>query len=71
MTDQELQALLQSMVYQRGGYTEPLPQETRPEPTQNQMNPALQQYLAQVFRGGEENQFSPLGLTGGGAGFNT
>jgi len=70
MTDQELQALLQSMVYQRGGYTEPLPQETRPEPMQNQINPALQQYAAQIFQGGQENQFSPLGLTGGGAAYN-
>jgi hypothetical protein len=35
------------------------------------MNPAFMQYAAQNFQGGQENQFSPVGLMGGGAGFNT
>jgi hypothetical protein len=74
MTDQELQALIQSMVYQRNAnsaYSNPLPQETRPEPMPSQMNPALMQYIAQNFQGGQENQFSPVGLMGMGAGYNS
>ena len=73
MTDQELQALIQSMVYQRSAnsaYSNPLPQETRPEPMPSQINPALMQYMAQNFQGGQENQFSPIGLMGGGAAYN-
>jgi hypothetical protein len=73
MTDQELQALIQSMVYQRdanSAYNNPLPQETRPEPMPSQINPAFMQYMAQNFQGGQENQFSPVGLMGGGAGYN-
>jgi hypothetical protein len=73
MTDQELVELIQSMAYQRdanSAYSNPLPQETSPYSRPNQMNPAFEQYMAQVFQGGQENQFSPIGLTGGGAGFN-
>ena len=74
MTDQELQALIQSMVYQRdanSAYSNPLPQETSPYTRPDQMNPAFEQYAAQVFQGGQENQFSPVGLMGMGAGFNS
>jgi hypothetical protein len=89
MTDQELVELIQNMAYQRDGnsaYSNPLPQETSPYTRPDQMNPALEQYRAQVFRGGEENQnYFPtgniseldkqnlfnMGLTGGGAGFNS
>jgi len=74
MTDQELIELIQNMAYQRDGYkgySEPLPQETSPYTRPEQINPALMQYMAQNFQGGQENEFSPLGLTGGGAGFNT
>jgi hypothetical protein len=71
MTDQELQSLLQSMVYQRGGYTEPLPQETSPYTRPDQINPAFEQYMAQLFQGGQQNEFSPIGLTSNGAGFNS
>jgi hypothetical protein len=74
MTDQELVELIQSMAYQRdanSAYSNPLPQETSPYTRPDQINPALEQYRAQVFQGGQENQFSPLGLTGGGAGFNS
>jgi len=71
MTDLELQALLQSIVNQGGGYSDPLPMETSPYTRPDQMNPAFQQYMAQVFQGGQQNQFSPVGLNGGGAGFNT
>jgi len=73
MTDQELIELIQNMAYQRDGYkgySEPLPQETSPYTRPEQINPALMQYMAQNFQGGQENEFSPLGLTGGGAGFN-
>ena len=74
MTDQELQALIQSMVYQRdanSAYSNPLPQETSPYTRPDQINPALMQYMAQNFQGGQENQFSPVGLMGMGAGFNS
>jgi hypothetical protein len=71
MTDLELQALLQSIVNQGGGLSEPLPRETRPYTMPDQMNPAFMQYAAQNFQGGQQNQFSPVGLMGGGAGFNT
>jgi len=89
MTDQELVELIQNMTYQRdanSAYSNPLPQETSPYPVQNQINPALEQYRAQVFQGGQQNQnYFPdgniseldkqslfnMGLTGGGAGFNT
>jgi hypothetical protein len=71
MTDLELQALLQSIVNQGGGYSDPLPRETSPYTRPDQMNPAFMQYMAQVFQGGQQNQFSPVGLNGGGAGFNT
>jgi hypothetical protein len=37
----------------------------------DQINPAFEQYMARVFQGGQQNQFSPVGLNGGGAGFNT
>jgi hypothetical protein len=73
MTDQELQDLIQSMVYQRdanSAYSNPLPQETSPYTRPDQINPALMQYAAQNFQGGQENQFSPVGLMGMGAGFN-
>jgi hypothetical protein len=71
MTDLELQALLQSIANQRGGYSDPLPRETSPYTMPDQMNPAFEQYMARVFQGGQQNQFSPVGLNGGGAGFNT
>jgi hypothetical protein len=71
MTDLELQALLQSIANQGVGYSEPLPRETSPYTRPDQMNPAFMQYMAQVFQGGQQNQFSPAGLNGGGAGFNT
>jgi hypothetical protein len=74
MTDQELVELIQNMAYKRdanSSYSNPLPQETSPYPMQDQINPALQQYVAQVFQGGQENQFSPVGLMGMGAGFNS
>jgi hypothetical protein len=71
MTDLELQALLQSIANQRGGYSEPLPRETSPYTMPDQINPAFMQYAAQNFQGGQQNQFSPVGLMGGGAGFNT
>ena len=71
MTDLELQALLQSIADQGRGYSEPLPRETSPYTRPDQMNPAFMQYMAQVFQGGQQNQFSPVGLMGGGAGFNT
>jgi hypothetical protein len=69
MTDLESQALLQSIVNQGGGYSDPLPRETSPYIKPDQMNPALIGYAAQNFQGGQQNQFSPLGLMGGGAGF--
>ena len=74
MTDQELVELIQNMAYQRdanSAYNNPLPQETSPYTRPDQMNPAFEQYMAQVFQGGQENQFSPVGLMGGGAGFNS
>ena len=73
MTDQELVELIQNMAYKRdanSAYSNPLPQETSPYTRPDQMNPALMQYMAQNFQGGQENQFSPLGLTGGGAAYN-
>jgi hypothetical protein len=88
MTDQELVELIQSMAYQRdanSAYSNPLPQETSPYTRPDQMNPAFEQYAAQVFRGGQENQnYFPtgniseldkqnlfnMGITGQGAGFN-
>jgi hypothetical protein len=88
MTDQELVELIQNMAYQRNpnsAYSNPLPQETRPEPMPSQINPALMQYMAQNFQGGQENQnYFPtgnmseldkqnlfnIGATGGGAAYN-
>lgn len=74
MTDQELVELIQNMAYQRDAnstYSNPLPKETSPYTRPEQINPALEQYAAQVFRGGQENEFSPYGLLAEGAGFNT
>jgi hypothetical protein len=71
MTDLELQALLQSIANQGGGYSEPLPRETSPYTRPDQMNPAFMQYAAQNFQGGQQNQFSPVGLMGGYTGFNS
>ena len=62
------------MAYQRdanSAYSNPLPQETSPYTRPAQVNPAFEQYLAQVFQGGKENEFSPTGLIGGGAGYNS
>jgi hypothetical protein len=76
------------MVYQRNAnsaYSNPLPQETSPYTRPDQMNPAFEQYAAQVFQGGQENQnYFPtgnmseldkqnlfnIGATGGGAAYN-
>jgi hypothetical protein len=62
---------LQSIINQGGGYSDPLPRETSPYSKPNEVNPSFEQYAAQVFQGGQQNQFSPLGLMGGGAGFNS
>ena len=59
------------MVYQGGGYSDPLPRETSPYPVQNQIDPARQGYAAQIFQGGQQNQFLPVGFTVNLADYNT